>query len=294
MHGLASKTGLLRSLVCHRWEDAVGPKGSAMNDGSWAETLRRIREALDAAVSALSSFIPGDVKAEQKSSGRGPVTEADRVVNRVLREVLIRDGEGWLSEESVDDLERLKKRQVWVIDPLDGTQEFVAGIPEWCVSVARVEDGRTVAGGICNPATGEIFLGSLDKGVTYNGKPVRASKKASLEGAVVLASRSEVERGEWERFRQGPFVIRPTGSVAYKLALVAAGLADATWTLRPKNEWDIAAGVALVQAGGGFVQTLPNSPPTFNNKSTLVPSLLACAPSLREELTCLCWTLTFS
>jgi myo-inositol-1(or 4)-monophosphatase len=249
------------------------------------ETLIRIRQALDAAVRSLSPFIRGAVKADQKSSGRGPVTEADRVANRVLHEILIRDGEGWLSEESVDDLGRLEKRRVWVVDPLDGTLEFVAGIPEWCVSVALVEEGRTVAGGISNPATGEIFLGSLEHGVTYNGKIVRASQKESLEGAVVLASRSEVKRGEWKCFEPAPFVVRPMGSVAYKLARVAAGLADATWTLCPKNEWDIAAGVALVEAAGGFARGLTNSSLRFNNESPLLPGLIAGGRRLREGLT---------
>ncbi len=256
-----------------------------MIDASSTETLNRIREALNAAASALSAFIPGATKTDQKPSGRGPVTEADLVVNRVLREALVRDEEGWLSEESVDDLGRLEKRRIWVVDPLDGTREFVAGIPEWCVSVAMVEDGLPVAGGICNPATGEIFLGSLKKRVTYNGRTVRASTRNRLEGAIVLASRYEVSRGQWERFQHAPFVIRPKGSVAYKLALVAAGLADATWTLTPKNEWDIAAGVALVRAAGGVVQSLDESSLTFNNKSTLLPGFLACGPYLREEIT---------
>ncbi len=255
-----------------------------MQDGPNAETLKRIREALEAAVRAISPFVPGAVKADQKSSGRGPVTEADRAANKVLREVLLQDGEGWLSEESVDDLERLGKRRVWVVDPLDGTLEFVAGIPEWCVSVALVEKGRAVAGGISNPATGEIFLGSLGQGVTYNGKPARPTDRKTLQGALVLASRSEVKRGEWERFQGGPFVIRPMGSVAYKLARVAVGLADATWTLTPKNEWDVAAGVALVEAAGGVVKALGNRSATFNNQSTLLPGLLACGTSLGGKL----------
>src|SRR5271166_3270155 len=122
------------------------------------EILDRIREALEAAGSTLSPFVPGNVKAEFKSDD-DPVTEADRAANRVLREVLVRDGEGGLSEETEDDLERLGKDRVWVVDPLDGTREFVAGIPEWCVSVALVEKGQAVAGGISNPATGEIILG---------------------------------------------------------------------------------------------------------------------------------------
>ena len=187
------------------------------------EILNRISEALGAAVDAISPFVPGAVKADQKSAGRGPVTEADRVSNRVLREYLLRDGEGWLSEETVDDLTRLDKKCVWVVDPLDGTLEFVEGIPEWCVSVAMVEKGRPVAGGICNPATGETFLGSLETGITYNGQPAHPSSRADLVGAVVLASRSEIKRGEWEQFRNDPIEVRPMGSVAYKLACVAAG-----------------------------------------------------------------------
>jgi myo-inositol-1(or 4)-monophosphatase len=103
----------------------------------------------------------------------------------------------------------------------------------------------------------------------------------------VLASRTEVKRGEWERFQDTRLTIRPVGSVAYKLALVAAGLADATWTLSPKNEWDIAAGVALVEAAGGVVRSLANSSLTFNKKSVGVSGFLAGGPCLREELTSL-------
>ncbi len=254
-----------------------------MSNSSGAENLQRIQEALEAAVQAISGFVPGALKAEHKA-GNQLVTEADRKINRVLREFLVRDGEGWLSEESADDLTRLEKKRVWVVDPLDGTREFIAGIPEWGISVALVEDGRAIAGGVCNPATGEIFLGALGLGVTRNGKPVRTSDCTSLLGAVILASRSETERGEWDCFRSAPFATRPMGSVAYKLALVSAGLADATWTMVPKNEWDIAAGVALVEATGGFVRRLDDLPLRFNRKSTLVPGLVACGTGLREEV----------
>lgn len=255
-----------------------------MNKTLASETLSRIRDALIEAVGAISSFVPGAVKSEQKSGGRGPVTEADRVSNRVLRECLLLDGEGWLSEETIDDLARLDRQRVWVVDPLDGTSDFVAGIPEWCVSIAMVENGRPVAGGICNPATGETFLGSAETGVTYNGQPAAASAKAGLEGAVVLASRSELKRGEWEQFRNDKFEIRPTGSVAYKLALVSAGRADATWTLTRKNEWDVAAGVALIEAAGGIVRTSNNSPLLFNKRRPLLPGLFACGPNLSKEI----------
>jgi myo-inositol-1(or 4)-monophosphatase len=254
-----------------------------MTSYSNTETLQRIQSALEAARAVLSRFTSGAIEAEYKV-GHDPVTEADRAVDAILHKELLRQGEGWLSEETVDDLTRLDKNRVWVVDPLDGTREFVAGIPEFCVSVAMVEDGRPVAGGICNPATNEIFLGSVDSGVTYNGKPAQPSQRTSLDGAMVLASRSEVKRGEWKQFENAAFKVRPMGSVAYKLALVSAGLADVTFTLTPKNEWDVAAGAALVASAGGFVSTLENSSLRCNNKSPLLSGLLACGPLLRDQL----------
>ena len=254
-----------------------------MGNVSQAETLQRIQAALNAARQVFTRFTLGAIEAEYKA-GHDPVTEADTEVDAVLRQELLREGEGWLSEESVDDLSRLGKSRVWIVDPLDGTREFVAGIPEFCVSIAMVEDGIPVAGGICNPATNEIFVGSLDLGVTYNGKPARASERTSLRGALVLASRSETKRGEWKQFQKASLNVRPLGSVAYKLALVSAGLADATFTLTPKHEWDIAGGAALVASGGGFVSTLPNSTLRCNKKAPLLSGLLACGTFLRDEL----------
>ncbi|MGA7907272.1 MAG: 3'(2'),5'-bisphosphate nucleotidase CysQ, partial [Candidatus Sulfotelmatobacter sp.] len=202
----------------------------------------------------------------------------------VLRKDLLRDGEGWLSEESVDDPVRLQKSRVWVVDPLDGTREFVQGIPEFCVSIGLVEDGKPVAGGIYNPATKETFLGAIGAGVRYNGQPSRPSQRTSLEGAVILASRSEVKRGEWKPFENGPFKIQAMGSVAYKLALVSAGLADITFTLTPKHEWDVAAGVALVQSAGGFSSTLEKTDLTANRRDPLLSGLLASGPFLKDKL----------
>jgi myo-inositol-1(or 4)-monophosphatase len=252
---------------------------SPSEDGGGVEALRRIQGALEAALEVLQRFRADTVRVEHKP-GAGPVTEADRAVNEVLARILPAEGEGWLSEESRDDPCRLERRRVWAVDPLDGTREFVAGIPEWCVSVGLLEDGRPVAGGVANPATGEIFLGSLETGVTYNGRAARVSSRQSLEGALVLASRSEVDRGEWERFRGAAFTVRPVGSVAYKLALVAAGLADATWTLVPKHEWDVAAGVALVLAAGGSVQTTDGSVLRFNQPRPRLTGLVAETPAL--------------
>src|SRR6201987_2621181 len=120
-----------------------------------SDILQRSEMAISAAREIFSRYTPGAIDAEFKA-GHDPVTEADRAVDAVLKKNLLRDGEGWLSEESVDDLSRLEKERVWVVDPLDGTREFVQGIPEFCVSIGYVENGVPVAGGICNPATNEL------------------------------------------------------------------------------------------------------------------------------------------
>ena len=192
-----------------------------MNRSSNSETLQRIHAGLEAARKVLSRFTPGAIEIEYKI-GHDPVTEADRQVDAILREHLLRDGEGWLSEESVDDASRLSKNRVWVVDPLDGTREFVAGIPEFCVSIAMVENGCPVAGGICNPATNEIFIGSLENGVTYNGNRAQPSQKKTLDGALVLASRSEVKRGEWRQFTDTAFKIKRSSVPGRSSATVAS------------------------------------------------------------------------
>jgi myo-inositol-1(or 4)-monophosphatase len=253
---------------------------------AWGEELARIEGALAEAAAVLGRFTPGDVAARHKSGGDpfDPVTEADTAVDALLRRLLPRDGEGWLSEETEDDLSRLARSRVWVVDPLDGTREFVTGIPEWSVSIGLVVDGEPVAGGILNPATGERIVGARGHGVTLNGRPAGVSARPGLAGATVLASRSEVKRGEWQGYREGLFTIRPCGSVAYKLGLVAAGLADATWTLVPKHEWDVAAGVALVLAAGGVVVAANAEEARFNRLKPKLSRLIAAPPQLMPEI----------
>ena len=254
-----------------------------MQRPSYADVRERIQSAIEAAKVVFGRFTPGEIAAEYKA-GLDPVTEADRALDDVLRKSLLREGEGWLSEESADDQSRLVRSRVWVVDPLDGTREFVAGIPEFCASIALVERGRPVAGGIYNPATNEVFIGSVDSGLTYNGEPARASRRSSLEGALVLASRSETKRGEWKEFQNAPFKIEPMGSVAYKLARVAAGLADITFTLVPKHEWDVAGGAALVLSGGGWVQPKWKTELICNRKNPRLSGLIACGPLLKDQL----------
>ncbi len=257
-----------------------------MISSRYSDILQRIEAALDAARVVFERFTPGAIETEYKI-GHDPVTEADRAVDAVLRQNLLRDGEGWLSEETADNPSRLDKERVWIVDPLDGTREFVLGLPEFCVSIGLSENGRPVAGGIYNPATKETFLGAVDSGVWYNGQPARTSQRKTLDGALILASRSEVKRGEWKSFEGRDFQVRAMGSVAYKLALVSAGLADVTFTLTPKNEWDVVAGAALVLSSGGFVSTLEKANLVANRRDPLLSGLLAGGPNLKDEVVAL-------
>ena len=246
------------------------------------EDLQRIEAALTEGGEILRRYTPGRIEATQKSGG-DPVTEADLAVDEALKRILPRAGEGWLSEETRDDESRLACDRVWIVDPLDGTREFVLGIPEFCISIALVENGRAVAGGIFNPATDEKIVGSREAGVTLNGQPVEPRATASVAEATVLASRSEVGRGEWAPFEQEySFTVQPMGSVAYKFGRVAAGLADATWTLVPKHEWDIAAGVALVDAAGGLVRAMPGEDLTLNRPFPKIRGLVALSPGVTD------------
>ena len=157
-----------------------------------------------------------------------------------------------------------------MVDPIDGTREFVDGIPEWCVSIALVEEHEVVAGGVLNPTTGEMFLGSMETGLEIVG-PVRPGRRSgSSARSCMLVSRREHREGKWGAFERSEVDVFPIGSIAYRLALVAAGYADATCTFEPRCEWDVAGGVALILAAGGRAQMLDGTPIRFNK---IVPRL---------------------
>src|SRR5260370_37098901 len=112
-----------------------------MTKNSYSDVLERIRAAIEQAQGVFARFTPGEIAAEYKA-GHDPVTEADHALDAVLRKTLLRDGEGWLSEESVDDASRLNCERVWEDVPLDGSSEFVAGLPALCVSLSMVATDR--------------------------------------------------------------------------------------------------------------------------------------------------------
>ena len=244
-----------------------------------ADDLARIRSALFAAAAILRDVEPGGVGVVYKAHG-SPVTDADLAVDALLRRELPRGDEGWLSEETTDDRARLERHRVWVVDPIDGTREFMAGIPEWCISIGLVEDGVAVAGGIYNPRRDELFLGSRETGMTLNDRPVRVSGRGSLAGATVLVNRWALGKRSGQALLGRGFTVQPVGPLAYSVALVAAGRADATWSRSSKWEWDIAAGAALVIAAGGHASDWSGRPLRFNRWPPQAPGMLIATPAL--------------
>jgi myo-inositol-1(or 4)-monophosphatase len=213
-------------------------------------------------------------KIDQKGKDN-PVTTADFAADRKLREML-QGGfpdYGWLSEETADDGARLRCARVWIVDPLDGTKEFIKGVPEFVVAIALAVEGVPVMGVSYNPIKDEMFDGIVGAGCRFKDQPAHVTATDALERATILASRSETSRGEWKAY-EGKVTVRPVGSVAYKLALVAAGQADATFTGSPKSEWDIAAGVALIKAAGGEVTDIHGHQMLFNKASVKVPGMI--------------------
>ncbi len=213
-----------------------------------AADLAHAIAAAGLAAEVLRRHAAGPFEVEWKDRG-SPVTAADREVDVLLRAFLPSPGDGWLSEESDDDLARLQHRRVWVVDPLDGTRAFVAGRPDYSVSIALLVDAAPVLGVVANPATGIVVAGGPGLGVQLRGE-LRLPWGAADARPRLLVSRSEWKQGEWESMAAACQLL-PLGSVAWELALVAVGAADATCTFHPKHEWDVAAGAALVAATGG-------------------------------------------
>lgn len=203
------------------------------------------------------------------------VTDTDIKVDTAIFEYLSNSGfqeTEILSEERVKSAE-VNKDRLWIIDPIDGTKEFSQGLPEFAVSIAYLEKGQFVAAAIFNPANS--FLHTWDQSSSSTKVGYSGGKNFLWPADSILCSRTEWDRGLLQNFSFQSKLI-PLGSVAYKMGLVAADVAQATLSVQPKNSWDIAAGAALVRGYGGLVTDLQGKDLDFSNPQQLfVGGLLA-------------------
>jgi myo-inositol-1(or 4)-monophosphatase len=216
---------------------------------------------------------------------QNPLTEADLAADRALHAglmALLPDA-GWLSEETADTPDRLGRDAVWIVDPIDGTREYIEGVPDFALSVALAVGGDVALAVLLNPARDDLFTAVRGGGAWRNGERIAGRDRSGLDGAVLLASRTEARRGEFQPFA-GRCTIRTVGSTAYKLALLAAGEGDAYFTRKPRNEWDVAAGILLCREAGLTVTDLGGAAHAFNRADPLCRGVVGAVPGIHAAI----------
>lgn len=259
-------------------------KGFSTKATDWATDLALLVEATREAGRIGLAFFKRDPKAWTKGVS-SPVTEADIAVDRYLHATLTsaRPDYGWLSEESIDTPDRLGRQRLFVVDPIDGTRGFIEGNPDWCVSVALVEDGVTVAAVLFAPAREELFEAVAGEGARLNGEPIHVSDRLVLEGAKIAGPARHLKA--MAAHGMDPRERRFTPSLAYRFALVACGRVDVATARSGAYDWDLAAVDLLVQEAGGTLRDLEGARLRFNGAIPRHLALIASTPGLASAAT---------
>ena len=236
----------LESIVAHAGEIALGLwPGAGANLRSWEKT-------------------PGS-----------PVCEADLAVDSFLKRELgaLLPSAGWLSEETADDPARLDRDLIWLVDPVDGTRDFIRGRKGWAVSVALISAGRPLIGSLCAPARGEVWQAVAGQGATLNGAPIAASRRQEFAGARVPAN---------ELMKQDRILttVEQPNSIALRIAMVADNRADLVATLRWGFEWDIAAAGLIAREAGAAVSDSFGRKLDYNKRDPRAFGVIASAPDI--------------
>lgn len=240
----------------------------------FSEETKIAEQAAREAGRIIMALFGKDYVIEEKGKGN-PVTTADLEANRKIQEIISGrfPDDGWLSEEDKDNPDRLKAPRVWVVDPIDGTKEFIQGVPQFAVSIGLVVGRRAVLGVVYNPAAEKFFVAVKGQGARLNGQPLRVSSQEKANGALLLVSRSEPRR----KFQSFAEICRlePLGSIAYRMAMVAGGGGDGTLTFRTVHEWDVCAGELIVEEAGGIVWDGRGKELVFNQPDALCRGIVA-------------------
>jgi len=244
---------------------------------------------LEAGVAVMKYFTAADYVIEHKDH-ENPVTSADFAANSVLVQAIRKyfPADAILSEEIGDGLtrdsmnaDRLQKKRVWILDPIDGTRDFIKGRAQFAISVGLIENGKPILGFIHNPAAKYMLSGGPSLGLLRYGLPIKLSSHlhhpSNHEVPKITVSRTEYKNHELDFIEAKIPDLKDhiIGSIAYKLALVADGTYDLTISVRPKNEWDIAGGAALLEAVGYQLLEGDGQPVSFNKANTESLGLMA-------------------
>lgn len=252
-------------------ETRTWPIAAAMIDHARLEQIVRAAGAM-----AMARW-PGaghDPRVWEKVPG-SPVCEADIAVDTFLKRELgaLLPSAGWLSEETVDHPERLERGLCWLVDPIDGTRDFVHGRSGWCISVALVSAGRALIAALDAPARGEYWAAIAGRGATLNGAALIASTRGILPGSRVPADALPAEDSDLT-------LVDKPNSIALRIAMVAADRADLLATLRWGFEWDIAAACLIAREAGAAVTDAFGQPLAFNKRDPRAFGLLVSSPAI--------------
>jgi myo-inositol-1(or 4)-monophosphatase len=242
------------------------------------EDLLDVVSAVAAEVGAMvHSRWQGEFHQWEKVPGH-PVCDVDLAADAMLKQKLLEiDPEaGWLSEETADDAERLLRSRVWVVDPIDGTRDFLRGRAGWAVSVALVEGGRPIIGVLDAPARGEHWRALAGAGATRNGSPLQVSGHDQLAGARVPAD-------VLPRADNDLVAVEKPNSIALRIGMVASGQADLVAAMRWGKEWDIAAAALIAQEAGAIVTDALGRPLRYNSTKGEAFGVLATTPAIHES-----------
>jgi len=241
-------------------------------------TLRAAVESIAAEAGQLALARFGtDFRRWEKTPG-SPVCEVDIDIDRMLKtrlSALLPDA-GWLSEETADNPARLARDRLWVVDPIDGTRDYIRARPGWCVSIALVERGRVVIGVLDAPARGEIWSAALGEGATLNGAALQAGSRTDFPG-------SRVPTDALPKADRDLVVVEKPNSIALRIAMVAADRADLVATLRWGNEWDIAAAILVASEAGAVVTDALGAPLVFNKPRPQAFGVLVSTPGIHAS-----------
>lgn len=255
----------------------------AGNDQTHAGIAARLVPVMrEAGETALRTFRKS-VRSWTKSNA-SPVCEADLAVDRLLHQRLpgLVPNSGWLSEETEDNPSRLSARQVWVVDPIDGTRAYLGGKEDWTISVALVEEGRPVIAAVFAPVSGQFFHAVAGSGARLGDGPIVASPDHSLECARVAGPKRYLER----LGRLAPQIdpLPKVHSLALRLVRVASGELDVAFASANSHDWDLAAADLLVHEAGGTLTTVEGERLVYNQSQSAHPPLVAAGSARHVRL----------
>ena len=245
---------------------------------------QELQKSVPEAGAIALKYYKSDVKSWDKNPG-DPVSEADLAIDHFLKNHLLTSHPdyGWLSEETVDNSDRLAKSRVWIIDPIDGTRSFIAGKPEFAVSAALVEDGKPVVAALFNPVTDEFFEAVIGQGSFLNGAQLSCGEKTDLAATKLLASRKAFEWHKWLKDVPGA-EFDHLNSIAYRIAVVANQSFDASLSLSAKSDWDIAAADLILSEAGGISTTTEGKEIIYNQEKPVHDTVISSGLSLHSAL----------